>query len=639
MVRLVFSFTFLFILHLAVKAQHEASHEQPVRSLAFSVDGKVLISGGDDQVVRLWNTATGHMINSLKHPFEVKSLIVSKNGRYMLAGNGKQNYFLWNIENGDFLKEISGYEVHGFTPDSRHVILSNAKKKDQKYSVYFGLMDIKDSYFGIQNMFTDNREITTEKLVKKARISSDSKILILSDGSRAIRAMYLNSQKNRSFYFEEEVKSFALHSNDTLLIAGNSDEVFNIHTGELVVRLEEKLQAEEFIFSSDGSILFSLESDNIKRFNLGNGKLQVTHTLKNAMLLQVSPDRSFYAVADHNNSVYLFDPLENSVTQRFVASELVEEGAFRHYVRGAHYLNEGNYQEAIRYFSSCLGKTEKADKVFLLRGHAYMEMGESEMALLDYLKDQEMVPYRSSFYLAKAFADLNHTEKAIAALDSNQKSLYKKTYREIQNDPHLKRLLHSKEWQKKTFHLSEAEKLIQKGEYKVERGEKLAGLELISRAIRLEPERAEWYYKRAKVHMRLNETHKARMDYKKMFDADSTRKAEYYIGTARSYCKDRENRKCIYNIKKAIEADVSLYNNILDIVEIELSSFQRKEALRLVNKYIEIIPDDPHAYYLRSGMQSETLHIKDDLEKAIQLYKEQGKQIPKEVMDVYNTVK
>ena len=56
-------------------------HQQPVRSVAFSPDGKTLATGSVDNTIKLWNPTTGKIISTLKgHQDSVFSVAFSPDG-------------------------------------------------------------------------------------------------------------------------------------------------------------------------------------------------------------------------------------------------------------------------------------------------------------------------------------------------------------------------------------------------------------------------------------------------------------------------------------------------------------------------------------------------------------------------------
>ena len=71
-----------------------------VESLAFSPDGSLLASGSgfNDQAVRLWNPATGDLLNTLQgHASGVNHLAFSPKGEYLASGSFDGSLRLWGV--------------------------------------------------------------------------------------------------------------------------------------------------------------------------------------------------------------------------------------------------------------------------------------------------------------------------------------------------------------------------------------------------------------------------------------------------------------------------------------------------------------------------------------------------------------
>jgi len=76
-------------------------HTSTVRSLAWTTDGKTLISGSFDYSIRTWNTTKWEQIAILvEHTDRVLALAISPNGRILASTSLDNTTRLWNLDNG-----------------------------------------------------------------------------------------------------------------------------------------------------------------------------------------------------------------------------------------------------------------------------------------------------------------------------------------------------------------------------------------------------------------------------------------------------------------------------------------------------------------------------------------------------------
>jgi WD40 repeat protein len=104
-------------------------HTAPVRCVAFSPDGRVVLTAGDDQAARQWEAATGKPVGEpMLHRGRVTSARFSPDGRLVLTSGFDSAARLWEAATG---KPVGEPMVHAvqviasrFSPDGRLVLTS-----------------------------------------------------------------------------------------------------------------------------------------------------------------------------------------------------------------------------------------------------------------------------------------------------------------------------------------------------------------------------------------------------------------------------------------------------------------------------------------------------------------------------------
>jgi len=86
------------------------NNKEPILSVAFSADGKEVLSGGDDDNVKLWDRNSGHLIHSmLGHWDDVHCVTFVPNSHFALSGSENGSIRLWDLDRGVEIRSFVGH--------------------------------------------------------------------------------------------------------------------------------------------------------------------------------------------------------------------------------------------------------------------------------------------------------------------------------------------------------------------------------------------------------------------------------------------------------------------------------------------------------------------------------------------------
>ena len=77
-------------------------HTDCVASVAFSPDGKQIISGSHDKVIYIWNAETGEAVTMplAGHTNAVTTVAVSPDNKHIISGSWDKTIRIWDLQTG-----------------------------------------------------------------------------------------------------------------------------------------------------------------------------------------------------------------------------------------------------------------------------------------------------------------------------------------------------------------------------------------------------------------------------------------------------------------------------------------------------------------------------------------------------------
>lgn len=241
---------------------NETPHQ--ISSLAFSPNGNLIVSGGFDNTLRLWDYNTGQSIGQplTKHKHWVLSVAFSSATNRIVSGSGDHTLILWDVKTGQPIGQpFIGHEDMvlsvAFSPDGSRIV-SGSRDNTLR------LWDVKTGQ-PIGNVLIGHLDVVTS-----VAFSPDGRSIVSGSGDKTLRLWNAESGKPIGHPLkghEDNVNSVAFSPDGRSIVSGSSDKTlrqWDAESGQPIGQplAKHKSRVESVAFNPAGNRIVSGGGDN-----------------------------------------------------------------------------------------------------------------------------------------------------------------------------------------------------------------------------------------------------------------------------------------------------------------------------------------------------------------------------------------
>lgn len=222
-------------------------HDGRVNSVAFSPDGKTIVSGSADKTIKLWRTVDKKCMGTISgHRDSVTCVAFSPNSQTIVSGSADKTIKIWNVSNASCVRVIennSSVVFLSFMPDGKSIVSLGR------------------------------------------------------DGN--VKVWRLNGDCVQSFKVNGLAASLSSNGQQLAVDAGWSIQLFDLGTNLMIQSLTGQFTCYSLTFSPDGKVLATSKINNaVKLWRLSDGAFFQLFDTSGPSVMAFSPDGKLLAIDD-----------------------------------------------------------------------------------------------------------------------------------------------------------------------------------------------------------------------------------------------------------------------------------------------------------------------------------------------------
>lgn len=237
-------------------------HSKGVNCLAISPDNNILVSCSDDDNIKIWSLTNGNLLHTIsEHSRDVNSVAISPNGQILASGSEDRTVKIWNLKSGAPIRTLPGIAgmIKAVAIGPNNTILASGGLDNQ---IKLWNLTNGELIRSINGHFNS---------IHAVAFTPDGKMLVSASKDKTIKVWSVEKGENiRTISaHSSQVNSIVITPDGQKVISASSDKtikIWNLSTGELLDTFSEHTnQVNSLAISSDGQILVSGSWDNTIR--------------------------------------------------------------------------------------------------------------------------------------------------------------------------------------------------------------------------------------------------------------------------------------------------------------------------------------------------------------------------------------